>query len=54
VFLRDPAAARRRLAVKNCIFADMSYVVMIPADAAREAEARSVVSCSTQRRDALP
>jgi len=26
VFLRDPAAARRRLAVKNCIFADMSYV----------------------------
>jgi hypothetical protein len=53
-FLRDPAAARRRFAVRYCIFADMSYVVMIPADAAKEAETRSVESCSAQRRDARP
>ncbi len=53
-FLRDPAAARRRLAVRCYIFVDTSYVVMIPADAAREAETRSVESCSAQRRDAQP
>jgi hypothetical protein len=28
--LMDSAAARRRLAVRYCKFADMSYVVMIP------------------------
>jgi len=36
------------------LHADMSYVVMIPADAAREAGTRSVESCSAQRRDAQP
>ena len=54
MFLRDPAAARRRLAVRYCIFADISYNVRIPADAAREVQPRSVESCSAQRRDDLP
>jgi hypothetical protein len=54
MFLRDPAAARRRLAVRYCIFADISYVVMIPADAAREAEPRSVKTCLAQGHDAQP
>jgi hypothetical protein len=53
-FLRDSAAARRRLAVRYCIFADMSYVVMILANAARETETRSAESCLAQRRDAQP
>jgi len=53
-FLRDSVAARRRLAVRYCIFADTSYVAMIPADAARAAVTRSVESCSARRRDAQP
>jgi hypothetical protein len=49
-FLRDPAAASRR----QVLHADTSYIVMIPADVARETGTRSAESCSAQRRDAQP